>query len=132
MRLSTHFDSSEFACKCGCGRAAVAPALVAALEQLRVKIGQPVHITNGRRCPAHNKQVGGSPNSQHLLGCAADISVVGRTGDDLYLAARAIPLLRGFGVAAGWIHVDVRSSGDLSRWRYDSKGRVTAWPEGSL
>jgi hypothetical protein len=132
MLLSKHFDSGEFACKCGCGRAAVSPRLVAALEAVRTKIGdRPLLINSGVRCEAHNKAVGGSPNSQHVYGNAADVRVEDLSGDDIYLVARDVPVLRGFGVAGLWCHLDVRR-GLLSRWRYDSNGRVVAWPEGEL
>jgi len=131
VRLSTHFDSAEFACKCGCGRAAVSPRLVAALEEVRRKLGgRPIHINSGVRCEAHNAAVGGSPNSQHVFGNAADVAIAGLSGDDLYFVARDIPALHGFGVAGLWAHLDVRRS-PVARWRYDSTGRVEAWPEGS-
>ena len=45
------------------------------LEPLRSHFGQPVVISSGYRCPPLNRAVGGSPNSQHLKGEAADIRV---------------------------------------------------------
>jgi len=45
------------------------------LEPLRQHVGVPVVITSGYRCPELNRLVGGVPNSQHLLGEAADIVV---------------------------------------------------------
>lgn len=132
MTLSTHFDSAEFTCKCGCGRAAVSPRLVAALEAVRTKLGnRPIRINSGVRCEAHNLVVGGSPNSQHLAGNAADVQIAGLTGDDVYLVARDVPALHGFGVAGLWVHLDVRRS-PVARWRYDEQGRVESWPEGAI
>ena len=49
------------------------------LERVRAHFGAPVIINSGYRCEALNKQVGGSPSSQHTLGEAADIRVVGHS-----------------------------------------------------
>lgn len=45
------------------------------LEPLRAYAGCPILINSGYRCPPLNKAVGGSKNSQHLTGEAADIHV---------------------------------------------------------
>ena len=42
------------------------------LDPLREALGRPVVITSGYRCADLNRDVGGSPTSQHLLGLAAD------------------------------------------------------------
>ncbi|MBR1688994.1 MAG: DUF882 domain-containing protein [Prevotella sp.] len=47
------------------------------LEPLRRQFGV-IRITSGYRCPALNRQVGGAPTSQHLLGEAADIHLSSR------------------------------------------------------
>jgi zinc D-Ala-D-Ala carboxypeptidase len=55
-------------------------ALAAALEDVRRACGDnAVHINSGFRTPAHNKEVGGLPDSQHLYGNAADIIVANKT-----------------------------------------------------
>lgn len=43
------------------------------LEPLRDYLGKPIIINSAYRSPSVNKAVGGVSNSQHLLGCAADI-----------------------------------------------------------
>ncbi len=43
------------------------------LEPLRQAWGQPIFVNSGYRSPELNRVVGGVPNSQHLLGQAADI-----------------------------------------------------------
>ena len=45
------------------------------LDPLRKAWGGPIRVNSGYRCPELNKAVGGSPNSQHQRGEAADITV---------------------------------------------------------
>ena len=49
------------------------------LQPLRDKLGKPIIITSGYRCPRLNQAVGGVKNSQHLEGKAVDIVVNGMT-----------------------------------------------------
>lgn len=46
------------------------------LDPLRRDWGSPIKVTSGYRCPALNKAVGGSSNSAHKCGYAADIQPV--------------------------------------------------------
>ena len=43
------------------------------LDPLRERYGKPLRVTSGYRCPKLNNLVGGTPNSQHMRGEAADI-----------------------------------------------------------
>lgn len=43
------------------------------LDPAREKLGMPIKVNSGYRCPLKNKAVGGVENSQHLRGEAADI-----------------------------------------------------------
>ena len=43
------------------------------LEHVRLVLGVPVLVTSGYRCPELNDKVGGSANSQHMRGEAADV-----------------------------------------------------------
>ena len=45
------------------------------LDSAREAAGTPFRINSGFRTPKHNKKVGGSENSSHLRGFAADIHV---------------------------------------------------------
>lgn len=127
MKLSQNFTTQEFACRCGCGFDQPNPRLVTALEELRAKLGnRSIVITSGCRCDNHNRNVGGSPSSQHLRGAAADIAVYGISGADLYLYSRDIPDIKGFGAGKTWAHIDVRIGREV-RWRYDITGRVVPW-----
>ena len=52
------------------------------LDPLREAYGRPIRVTSGYRCPKLNNLVGGSPNSQHTRGEAADIQpVIGNEAD---------------------------------------------------
>lgn len=53
------------------------------LQPLRDKLGKPIIITSGYRCPRLNQAVGGVKNSQHLEGQAVDIIVKGMSTRDL-------------------------------------------------
>lgn len=44
------------------------------LDPLREKYGKPIKVNSGYRCPNHNLAVGGSMQSQHMKGEAADIA----------------------------------------------------------
>lgn len=118
-KLSEHFDSIEFACKCGCGfgtRAGdVSPRLVELLETARAYFDAPVHILSGCRCYAHNEKVGGSRESQHKAGNAADITVDGFKPSEVadYFQS-AYPDSYGLGRYVRFTHVDVRTY--RARW----------------
>lgn len=116
-KLSEHFDASEFACH-HCGALKTNPRLLALLEQLRADIGGlPLHINSGYRCPAHNQNVGGVPNSQHTLGTAADVAVP--AGLNFRQFAWYVDRLPFDGIGyypdANFIHVDVRNGGVASK-----------------
>lgn len=46
--------------------------LAAGLERVRTVLAVPLYITSGYRCPKLNSALGGSVNSQHMTGLAAD------------------------------------------------------------
>ena len=74
-----NFKKAEFKCPCGkCNGygEGIASTLVETLQELRNKYGK-LQITSGYRCPSHNKAVGGSTNSKHTKGQAADFYLDG-------------------------------------------------------
>ena len=76
--MAKYFKRSEFVCKCGCDRnPTVDFELLDILYDVREHFGAPVTVNSGFRCKDHNRAVGGSSSSQHLLGKAADIVVKG-------------------------------------------------------
>lgn len=56
------------------------------LDPLRDAWGGPISVNSGYRCPVLNKAVGGTPNSQHQRGEAADITVGSRSANRRLLA----------------------------------------------
>ena len=111
-KLSKNFDSSEFACKCGCGYDTPDPELIRMLQAARDLYGKPITITSGCRCIKHNAVSGGTPNSAHIQGKAADIATP--TGADRYLLIKAL-LASGFGriginFKKSFIHADIDDS----------------------
>ena len=89
--------------------------LLEKLQDLRDRVGAPVNITSGYRSPEYNKRIGGSPNSQHILGRAADIKVPGHSPEYIGKIAQEIGFT-GVGIYPTFIHVDVRTTGKVT-WR---------------
>lgn len=115
--LSKHFSRHEFSCKDGCGRDTIDAATLDVLEQIREHFNAPVIINSGYRCVNRNKVVGGSPNSQHLYGRAADITVQGVQPSKVANWVEAGPLkgVGGVGRYRSFTHIDTRTNGP-SRW----------------
>ena len=115
MRLSAHFELSEFLVGLRPGTA-VPPAVLAALTELarRLEIlraelgGGPVVITSGWRPAWRNLQVGGALNSRHVPGQAADLRVAGRSPTVVATVALNLGIFGGIGFYPSWTHLDTR------------------------
>lgn len=115
IKISEHFLRSEFQCKCDCGFDTVDAALLTLLERVREHFDKPVIVNSGCRCMRHNESVGGSHNSQHLLGRAADIIVADVEPDDVADYSKNINPDGGVGQYNSFTHVDSRIG--CARWR---------------
>lgn len=78
-------------------------------EVKKVLGGKPIMINSAYRGPEVNAHVGGSKNSQHMVGCAADIRVPGMTPDQVVKAIIASELqydqlIREF---ESWTHISI-------------------------
>jgi len=113
--ISKHFSKKEFTCRCGCGFVKINNELIAVLEDVREHFANPVTVTSGCRCEGHNKSIGGAKTSQHTIGYAADIYVLGVLQKDLadYLNTK-YPNKYGIGLYSAWVHIDVRNQ--RARW----------------
>lgn len=112
-----HFRPEEFRCRC-CGglprlaRANIETLVEEVLDPTREKLGLPIVVNSGYRCPKHNLAVGGVRGSQHMKGEAADIVPVnsekGKVKSGL---ARLVEVIRENGkfdqmiVYPGFVHV---------------------------
>jgi uncharacterized protein YcbK (DUF882 family) len=106
-RLSAHFIEDEFRCPCPCGKVYVDPRLLSILEQLRDLTGRPVIISSGYRCPTHNADVGGTPQSAHLTGEAADmVCAISTERHGMIKTLLSLGVSR-IGIGRTFIHVDV-------------------------
>ena len=72
-RFTSNFYLSEFALEDQGPVVLIHPKLPQLLQAIRDKTGRPIHINSAYRTAAHNKEVGGHPNSRHMFGMAADI-----------------------------------------------------------
>lgn len=115
IKLSNSFRASEFACHGSgcCSVVLIDEKLVKILQQVRDHFGQPVTITSGYRCQAHNKSVGGATASRHARGMAADIVVRGVKPAEVAKYAESIGVL-GIGLYetnkdGHFVHVDTRT-----------------------
>jgi uncharacterized protein YcbK (DUF882 family) len=146
MKLTDHFQLSEFKCKNGVEvPQALIPrtqALAEALEIVRaeatIQFGQVLddethelrdrrlHVISGYRDPAYNKGCGGAPRSRHMKGDAADVTIDGMTPDQVadminaLIRAKKIPQ-GGLGRYVGWVHYDLR--GTVARWDHRTSGK---------
>lgn len=112
------FADSELACKC-CGQLPVGGMdvrLLEVLDKIREEVGGPVSLSCAYRCPSHNAEVGGVPNSQHVQGCAADVLLPdGLSVNELAeIAERCDADGIGRYYDSLFVHVDTR--GYVARW----------------
>lgn len=119
-KIGKYFIAYEFMCPC-CGALKYDQRLIDILDAIREHISAPIIITSGFRCERHNREIGGSPNSKHLLGIAADITTPKMLARDLYKIVD--DMLKdccgvGYYPKKNILHIDTRQQ--RTRW-YESK-----------
>ena len=82
------------------------------LEQVRTLLGKPIFINSAFRSKLVNDAVGSKDSSQHRVGCAADLRVVGMTPNEVVKAIIASDLnfdqiIREFD---RWTHISIPNS----------------------
>ena len=91
-------------------------------ELIRQESGShPLKVLSGYRTTQHNIKIGGSRNSQHVLGRALDLNPPeGWTVDQFHSLIRNLAnsgrVIRGLGKYPTFVHVDVRPSMSLVSW----------------
>lgn len=76
-QITPHFNINEFRCRVN-GEVIINADVIAhiqRLEKFRVWYNRAITVNSGYRTPEHNKAIGGSPKSQHMLGVATDIAL---------------------------------------------------------
>ena len=91
------------------------------VQIIRDALGKSIVINSGYRSPAHNKEVGGVANSEHVQGKAADLNPQGATPKQLYdlilkLIAEGKIYNGGVGLYNTFVHYDIGGKG--RRWDY--------------
>lgn len=123
MKLTKNFRKREFDCKDGSEMPESVldnvSILAVQLQYVRDWLNKPIKINSGYRSVSHNKSVGGSPKSQHLLGKAADIKVKDLSPELVYellndLMDKGDILQGGLGLYNTFVHYDIR--GTKARW----------------
>ena len=103
--LSANFSEREFRCPC-CDASKINMGFIDKLQFAREQIGKSMTITSGYRCFSHNRTVGGSDNSSHVIGLAADISCTNSSDRMLFLSIFP-EFFNRIGVTSKFIHVDI-------------------------
>lgn len=119
--ISKHFVSTEFDDGVS-DYTIVDTKLLELLDELRDRVGTPVHVTSGYRSAEKQAQLKAQGYktaksiSTHQVGCAVDITTGQHTGIELEQIARLVGF-KAVGVADDWIHVDIRMDKER-RWEY--------------
>jgi hypothetical protein len=84
------------------------------LEEVRSELKCPIIVNSAYRSEKVNSAIGGTKNSQHMLGCAADIRGVNRSPDDLMLHIigsdiKYDQLIKEFD---SWVHISIPNNPD--------------------
>ena len=121
LQSSFKKEEHKFGCLC-CGMDEIDVRLIDALEKYRKVAKSNFLVTNSCRCPAHNKEEGGSDTSLHLpITLAADIQDVKAAVDKLFF--HAVTIFNGVGLYMGkygpYLHVDLR---EKKTYWYKGKG----------
>lgn len=157
MKLSKNFQLSEFTSSQTAERNGISndpgPAELANIQALVDNVLQPLRdamedviiINSGYRAPEVNRMVGGSVNSQHMSGQAADIEILAIDNKELaqYIIDLGLPfdqLILEFydsqkGPNTGWIHVSHVAQGGRKQVlssKYNPQTRKTDYYEGLI
>ena len=130
-QITKHFSREELQCKCGCKQMNMDPAFLKVLEIVREAYGISFRPTSAYRCHFYNDKISGH-DSAHPKGCGGDIPIPTNWHRDKLLKVLfrhdIRPLIRGIGIALGFIHIDTDFSKLSAVWLYPfDKIDLKAW-----
>lgn len=94
------------------------------LQQLRDYFNKPINVNSGYRTTSHNTSVGGSYNSAHLIGCAADISMSSVKAEQIAQAAERMfgqKINIGLHTKENYVHIDTVYRGNWYKENLSNK-----------
>lgn len=115
--VAPNFKVKEFRCHDGSDPVFIGEELLDVLQDVRdhYKAGVNIEKHSSYRTPTHNKKEGGSANSRHMYGVAADFHVVGVAHKEVYnYLNKKYPNKYGIGLYSWGVHIDTRTA--KSRW----------------
>ena len=123
--FNKYFKTNEFSCQCKhpeCVEQKTSIELISKLTELRKAMNEPLTVTSGFRCEAHQEDIRKSgvstvvaKKSTHELGDAADIKPTRTPIKDFEtIAAR---YFKAIGTAKNFLHLDLRDD-KVRRWPY--------------
>lgn len=126
MQITDHFRREEFDCHDGTKypegmiQMRLRP-LCEVLEEIRLDVKSPIHISSGYRTSDYNKLIGGARFSQHMAGRAADIWVDNMSASALQDRIRRLYdsghiHIGGLGWYPTFVHIDIRMGTRLITW----------------
>jgi zinc D-Ala-D-Ala carboxypeptidase len=123
MKLSQHFTLEELTVSTTAARKgwdntpnateiANLTRMASLLEQVRSLFNLPIVVNSGYRCKILNDYIGSKDTSQHRIGCAADITIPGKTPKQVVeaIVKSDIPYDQVIQEFDSWIHISVPDS----------------------
>ena len=109
--MKNYFSRKEEWCPC-CHQGGLLPDFRDRLNRARELAGIPFVLNSAYRCANHNRDIGGSDTSSHLIGCAVDIKV--KSSRDRFLIVNALLKagIHRIGIGKTFIHADDDTSKD--------------------
>lgn len=107
----THFKEEEFKCR-HCGYCHMQPEFMKRLDVLRMRLGSPLRVVSGYRCPQYNDHVSFTGETgPHTQGLAVDLAVSGEIAREVLRMASDMHF-KGIGIMqkgehkSRYIHLD--------------------------
>ena len=127
-KFNQYFTTKEFDCQCKlkeCIEQKASKLLISKLTELREAVNEPLRITSGFRCAAHQEEIRKSgvstvvaKVSTHQVGDAADVQPSRISIKDFETIASKF--FNAIGIAKTFLHFDLRGldDGKIRRWPY--------------